>query len=266
MFVFHLAGYYMARLGLWLLILCAFEANAAAKAKVSAELGLNGAWMYFAEFNAQNDRLLTESGWIPGLQGAINWSYLGLELTGSVQMYQGKVKYDGQAKSIFGVAKPYQSTTDTLLVNTGLQLLLSMDIERRWWLETSISRNSWNRKILGGEGVGRLAEHHRWWKLSAGAQYRMFPKAYLQGSLSWMPGAYLDVSTAIASGRVEQPDGSGVNLKISYPFGHGGLWRFHGGYSYEYFPRSQIVTDGSTLMNQPQNERHLFNLGFAKQF
>lgn len=257
----------MTRLGLLLIICCTFEVHAKTKARVSAEMGLNSAWMHFAEFDGQNKRLLTESGWLPGLRGAINWSYLGLELSGSVEMFQGQVGYDGQAKDVqTQTVQPHKTSTDTLLVNVGTQLLLSMDIERHWWLLTSINRGAWNRQIQAKNGVTGLNEYYRWWQLAGGVQYRLYPHAYIQASGLWMTNAHLDVNSSVGSGRIELPKGSGLSLRFSVPLGKQDPWIVQGAYSFEQFPRSKTEIIGTKTFAEPKNQRQLFSLGLSKAF
>jgi len=123
----------------------------------------------YREFH--NGQLLDlESGWLPGLAGALDWRQGKWSLTPEVAWHSGQVDYDGQTQT--GI--PHDTDTDTELLRYGLTAGYLLPATRwHWRLTAAFQRMQWQRDIRPNNGVSGLKEDYRWNEGSLGLQFAL---------------------------------------------------------------------------------------------
>lgn len=152
-----------------LLLLLAGAAEAGA---VDGDAAIGVAMMHyrFEEFDAQDHRLVKESGWLPGVAASFSLRRRAVTLGVDLDYYGGEVDYDGQTSA--GV--PIGSSTDQRILDVSINAAwqLPVKIPPRVFVHAGGGYRHWNRDIQSAGPVSGLDETYRWWRAEAGAQLR----------------------------------------------------------------------------------------------
>jgi len=148
------------------------EATSAAERRffdaLSTTLGASLMNLDFKEFDQQDDRLVRESGWLPGVEAGLAARKHRAQARFRVSHYRGDVDYDGQTQS--GVQ--IDSTTDEKIwdFSASAAYRLSSPIPPELYLYAGAGYRHWNRDIQSVRFVSGLDETYSWWSYHAGLE------------------------------------------------------------------------------------------------
>jgi len=150
------------------------------------------------EFNRQGDRLVQESGWLPGIDAAVSGGKNPLRGSLRASYYAGDIDYDGQTQS--GVA--IDSSSDQKIWD--ISALAAYRLPLLAPLSTSLygggGYRHWRRDIQSVGSISGLDETYRWGRAQAGL------------NLEWRRGANL----WILDGRLTRT----LNPQVEVDFQH----------------------------------------------
>ncbi|MBC7861221.1 MAG: hypothetical protein H7Z39_21075 [Burkholderiaceae bacterium] len=151
-----------------LLILAAATATAAmplrATAQWRAELGPAFCYASVSENKQSGERVVHESGALPGIAAALSHRADRLETFGAARAFRGALDYDGQLQNGIG----HQTKTDTRLAQA--QLGLRYHYRENTRLIAALEYDDWERNIRGDDVALGLREHTRSRRLLLGAE------------------------------------------------------------------------------------------------
>lgn len=176
----------MAGAAVVLLLQAAAARGGEADAGVAIGAGIGVAAMHFEfeEFDAQDRRLVKESGWLPGVSANFDVRRRRASLSVDLNYFGGDVDYDGQTSS----AVPLNSSTDQRMLDASFSAAyrLPLQIPPRVLVHAGGAYRHWSRDIQSVGRVSGLDETYRWWRAEAGARLR-WPSA----NGSWLLDARL---------------------------------------------------------------------------
>ena len=108
-----------------------------------------------SEYGQSGERIVHESGWLPGIGGRLAYRAGRWEAYGAATLFQADLDYDGQLQN----GRPYSSRTGTRMADAqlGLRYRLLADTE----VVAALGIDSWQRNIKGGGSAIGLREHTR---------------------------------------------------------------------------------------------------------
>ncbi len=122
-----------------------------ARQAVAGELDVYGTashWLW-KEFGPNNERLLEESGWVPGIGFSCDTKFESqIIFRQRTELFRGRIDYDGQTQS--GV--PVTTTTDYLGIDVRGELGVERNLTDPWLIEpfTGLGIRAWQRDINNG--------------------------------------------------------------------------------------------------------------------
>ncbi len=228
----------------------------------------------FAEFALSGNRLLQESGWLPG--GGLQWSRAwsdSLSTRLGAEFYRGVADYRGQTQAGIG----HRTETEETLASLGVQL--TRNFEHRFGLFLGLRLRDWQRDIQDNNGVFGLSERFRWQEWSTGVKFdggRIGQgRLYFEIGLLAVREAEMDVDINRAGlGGTELSPGNGEGLRMQ------AAWRRNLAENHYYqlmffhesweFARSNInATSGGAvdmLVVEPENRSRHTGIAFAFGF
>lgn len=191
---------------------------------LSSQLSISPSFLYFnyTEFSTTDQKLNTETGWLPGLEiGFVydltpDWS-LGV----NTSYYQGTVDYDGQTQQ----GTPHTTNTDTELFRLGARLgrLVYKNIQ----LFAGVQLYRWDRDINDNNNVSGITEIYEWNEYSLGlnTDFIVTSKDWinLEASLLFIRDAtiFVDLTRVnLGTATLEQGDGTGARINLSWLHQH----------------------------------------------
>jgi len=134
-----------------------------------------------SEYNQSGSRIVTESGWLPGLGGRLAYRSGAWEFFGAAAVFQADLDYDGQLQN----GRPYRSETGTRMSEAWLGLRYR--VLDRTELVAALGRDAWRRDIKGSAQAIGLLERTNSSRLLIGVE-QMWP---LDGAGKLLAGASL---------------------------------------------------------------------------
>lgn len=153
----------MARIKLFSALLAGlyFPSLALAQWEFSGHIG--GRYIQMEEFDDDGQRLVRESGWLPGIGVSGKYRFTDWHIKLNGELYRSDIAYDGQLQS----GAPFKSETETdqqrILLEVGRQITDTTQ------LLAAVEHDIWRRNILGRGRVG-LHERFSSWRFLAGAK------------------------------------------------------------------------------------------------
>lgn len=135
-----------------------------------AAIGVAALHFEFEEFDAQDRRLVRESGWLPGVAGGFSLRRQRLTLSADFEYYAGDTDYDGRTSA----GAPVNSSTDQRMLDAAFNAAwqLPIDIPPQVYVHAGGGWRHWKRDIQSVGAVSGLDERYRWWRAEAGMQLR----------------------------------------------------------------------------------------------
>jgi len=118
------------------------------------------------EFNRQNDKLVQESGWLPGIDAALSAEINQLQARIRASYYSGDIDYDGQTQS--GAAIDSSSDQKVWDVSARAAYRLPFSFTPRALLYAGGGYRHWQRDIQSVGSISGLDETYRWWSAQTG--------------------------------------------------------------------------------------------------
>lgn len=141
--------------------LCALAAAPAhAQWQVGAGPGLRHA--VHGEYDAAGQRLVRETGWLPGVALQAAYTAGPLTWTAGADLYRGDIDYDGRTQA----GQPARSTTSTALATAAAGV--AWTFAGATALLASVEFDRWRRDIAGTASASGLQERYRSTRLYAG--------------------------------------------------------------------------------------------------
>jgi len=176
----------MAGAAVVLLLQAAAARSGEADAGVAIGAGIGVAAMHFEfeELDAQDRRLVKESGWLPGVSADFQVRRRRATLSVDLNYFGGDVDYDGQTSS----GAPLNSSTDQRVLDASFSAAyrLPLQIPPRVLVHAGGAYRHWSRDIQSVGSVSGLDETYRWWRAEAGARLH-----WPSGNGSWLLDARL---------------------------------------------------------------------------
>lgn len=129
------------------------------------------------EFNRQDDKLVQESGWLPGIDAAVSAEMNQLQARIRAAYYAGDIDYDGQTQS--GDAINSSSNQKIRDISALAAYRLPFSSTPRTSLYVGGGYRHWQRDIQSVGSISGLDETYRWWSAQTGL------------NLQWRRGASL---------------------------------------------------------------------------
>ncbi|MEN8800741.1 MAG: hypothetical protein ABF297_02095, partial [Thiogranum sp.] len=129
------------------------------------------------EFNRQDEKLVQESGWLPGIDAAVSAEMNPLQARIRASYYSGDVDYDGQTQS--GAAIDSSSDQKIWDISVLTAYRLPFLTTPRASLYAGGGYRHWQRDIQSVGSISGLDETYRWWSAQTGL------------NLEWRHGANL---------------------------------------------------------------------------
>lgn len=148
----------------------------------------------FSEYNLAGERIVRESGWLPGIGAMLEYRQDGLEIFGVANTFRSGIDYDGKLQN--GTRYTTETGTQLSRVQVGVRYLLSMDMRAVVGLEY----DSWKRNIKGNGTVIGLRE--RSWS----------PRFFMGIEKKWTPS---DSGTFAANAMLVRAGREHVNIHFS---------------------------------------------------
>lgn len=166
----RLIGIVAAASGLMLLAGVAQAKETDAAPAIGGSLAVGAMHFQFEEFDADDRRLVEESGWLPGVTAALGWHGSRFSLGGALAYYSGEIDYDGQTS--LGV--PIDSDTEQHILDLALETAyrLPLALPPRVYVYAGGAYRHWQRDIQSVGAVSGLDETYQWWRAEAGARLR----------------------------------------------------------------------------------------------
>jgi len=141
--------------------------------------GIGVGLMHFEleEFNRQDDKLVKESGWLPGIDAAVSAEINQLRARMRASYYSGDIDYDGQTQS--GAAIDSSSDQKIWDISALAAYRLPFSSTPRTSLYAGGGYRHWQRDIQSVGSISGLDETYRWWSAQTGL------------NLEWRRGANL---------------------------------------------------------------------------
>ena len=193
---------------------------------IAASLGVGLLHFQFEEFDAQDRRLVKESGWLPGVEGRFNVTGQRATLSIDLGYYSGDVDYDGQTSA--GV--PIDSTTDADILDISVEAAyrLPLGLPPRVYFYAGGGYRHWDRNIRSVGAVSGLDETFRWWRAETGLKLQL-----ARGAHSWELAAGL---TRSLNPQVEVDFGATFDA-VTLDLGERWGWRTAAGWSHHVAPQ-----------------------------
>jgi hypothetical protein len=141
--------------------------------------GIGVGLMHFdlKEFNRQDDTLVQESGWLPGIDATVSAEMNPLQARIRAAYYAGDIDYDGQTQS--GAAIDSSSDQQIWDISALAAYRLPFSSTPRTSLYAGGGYRHWQRDIQSVGSISGLDETYRWWSAQTGL------------NLEWRRGASL---------------------------------------------------------------------------
>ncbi len=193
---------------------------------IAASLGVGLLQFEFEEFDAQDRRLVKESGWLPGLEGRFKVTGQRATLSIDLGYYSGDVDYDGQTSA--GV--PIDSTTDADILDIALEAAyqLPLGLPPRVYFYAGGGYRRWDRNIQSVGAVAGLDETYQWWRAETGVKLQL-----ARGPHAWDLEAGL---LRTLSPQVEVDFGATFDT-VTLDLGERWGWRTAAGWSHQVAPQ-----------------------------
>ena len=145
----------------------------------TGSIGVGQMHFNLEEFNRQNDKLVRESGWLPGIDAAVSAEINQLQASIRTSYYSGDTNYDGQTQS--GAA--IDSSTEQRIwdISALAAYRLPFSSAPRTSLYAGGGYRHWQRDIQSVGSISGLDETYRWWSAQTGLNLE-----WRQGANLWM--------------------------------------------------------------------------------
>ncbi|MGI9321756.1 MAG: outer membrane beta-barrel protein [Thiogranum sp.] len=162
--------------------------------------GIGVGHMHFdlKEFNRQDDKLVQESGWLPGIDATVSAEMNPLQARIRAAYYAGDIDYDGQTQS--GAAIDSSSDQEIWDISALAAYRLPFSSTPRTALYAGGGYRHWQRDIQSVGSISGLDETYHWWSAQTGL------------NLEWRRGADLWV----LDGRLTRT----LNPRVEVDFPH----------------------------------------------
>ena len=218
-----------------------------------------------SEYGQSGERIVQESGWLPGIGGKLAYRSGPWEAYGAATLFQADLDYDGQLQN----GRPYRSRTGTRMADAqlGLRYRLFADTE----LVASLGIDSWQRNIKGGGGAIGLREHTRSSRVSIGVEqaWQIAHAGKLTAGASLIHAAperpRIEFSGVLDDTSLRTRSANGVALMLRYQPEGMPSFQFGAGFDYMKVPRSAaapVTRNGRPAgeVTQPEHVRQNLTL------
>lgn len=224
-----------------------------------------------SEYGQGGERIVHESGWLPGIGGKLAYRSSPWEAYGAATLFQADLDYDGQLQN----GRPYSSRTGTRMADAqlGLRYCLFANTE----LVTALGIDSWRRNIRGGGNAIGLREHTRSSRDSIGIEqaWKIAHAGKLTAGASLIHAAperlRIELAGLLDDASLRTRSANGVALMLRYqPEGTPSL-KFGAGFDYMKVPRSAaapVTRNGRPAgeVTQPEHVRQNLTLFVRYKF
>ena len=142
------------------------EADIAVLSETEFGIGVGLMNLDFAEFDREDDKLVQESGWLPGIDATLRVDYHQLQARLVSSYYAGDIDYDGQTQS----GAPIGSATDHRIWD--ISALAAYRIPYSATPQTRVYAGGgyrhWQRDIRSVGSISGLDETYHWWSVCTG--------------------------------------------------------------------------------------------------
>ena len=199
---------------------------------LSTDLGLGLMNFDLAEYNQQDEKLVQESGWVPGIDASLAAAKKRARASLRVSYYAGELDYDGQTQSGMSIASSSDQTLWDFEALAAYRLpFLSAP---RTSLYAGGGYRHWQRDIQSIGSISGLDETYRWWSSQGGVnlEWRQGANVWsLDGRLTrtFNPRVDVDFHRALDSVTLDLGERWGWMLELAWR--HRLSTRLSGGFS-----------------------------------
>nr|WP_314627042.1 hypothetical protein [uncultured Noviherbaspirillum sp.] len=213
-----------------------------------------------SEYSAAGERIVRESGWLPGLAGRLAYRSGAWELFGAAALYRGDIGYDGQLQN----GRTYRSQTGTRMAEAQLgvryRVLDATDIV------AALGYDAWQRHIRGDASAAGLQEHTQSSRLLIGIEqaWRLGSDGKLTAGASLVHAAperlRIGFSGLLDDASMRTRSATGYLLALRYRPDQVSKLAYGAQFDYMKVPRSaahQVTRDGRAAgaVTQPEHVR-----------
>lgn len=136
-----------------------------ASAQLLATLETAARYATVYEYNQAGNRIIKESGWLPGVGGMLQYQVDQWEVFGTADIFSRDIHYEGRLQN----GRPFNSKTATQLLHA--QLGARFRVLPHSQIITALQYDSWKRSIKGDGTATGLREHSRSLRFRLGAEH-----------------------------------------------------------------------------------------------
>ncbi len=224
-----------------------------------------------SEYSAAGERIVRESGWLPGLAGRLAYRSGAWEIFGAAALFRGDISYDGQLQN----GQAHRSQTGTRMAEAQLGLryraLDATDIV------AALGYDAWQRHIRGGAKATGLQEHTQSRRLLIGIEqgWRLGSDGMLTSGASLVHAAperlRIGFSGLLDDASIRTRSANGFLLALRYRPDQASKLAFGAQFDFMKVPRSaayQVTRDGRAAgaVTQPEHVRTNVTLSVQYSF